>query len=158
MSAIATPIDHTTAACLAAGSRRVVPGGVSRAEHRNASPPSVTPKVTRRSSEVAEKCSVSEEKQREQVREELALLMKQAVQPVAIDKGVKAAWYALGGLLGWDVGKVKRHYYGEVQKVAAHDYLHAQRVILEKRRRLEQAQKDLDAALAAINRSWAEGD
>lgn len=95
---------------------------------------------------------------RDQVRQDLAEMLQQAGRPVAEQQGVMAAIATVSRWLGWSASKARRHWYGEVQTVAAHDYLHAQQVLIEKRKRVESARKRLADAVAEFNALCNEGD
>jgi len=88
---------------------------------------------------------------RDRVRQDIADMLQEAGKPIQEQQGVMAAIATVSRWLGWSASKCRRHWYGEIQTVAAHDYLHAQQVLQEKRRRLEKAREDLDAALAEFH-------
>lgn len=139
---------------LPASDHALVPG-VPRASH---SPSSSSANVKERSSLMRKNNSRALGNLRDQVRQDLAEMLQQAGRPVAEQQGVMAAIATVSRWLGWSASKARRHWYGEVQTVAAHDYLHAQQVLIEKRKRVESARKRLADAVAEFNALCNEGD
>lgn len=159
---ITTTITHDMAVCLPAGSHARVSGvGTHQSAPTPVAATSAAPSSTnvkRGTSGMRKIVSRETGNLRDRVRQDVADMLQEAGRPIQEQHGVMVAIATVSRWLGWSASKCRRHWYGEIQTVAAHDYLHAQQVLQEKRRRLEKARKDLDAALAEFHSICNESD
>lgn len=86
----------------------------------------------------------------EAIRAEMTELVKEAAEPRPVGDSVKAAIRRSAVALRRPEGWIKRHWYGEAQRVHAEDYLETRRRIEDKRRREIERLRTQLAAIEAM--------